>query len=74
MVTDPVSLKPFGMELEYFTCTEIYTKAIQACKVSEVPSSLNMCKIPKALRKNLILLPLATLKFLYSCIKMLIML
>lgn len=52
VVTDPVSLKSFGIELKYFTCTEIYTKAIQACKVSDGPNSLNMCKIPKALQKT----------------------
>lgn len=52
VVTDPVSLKSVGIGLKYFTCTEIYTKAIQACKVSDGPSSLNMCKIPKALWKT----------------------
>lgn len=28
------------------------TKAVQASKVSDGPSSLNMCKIPKALQKT----------------------
>lgn len=52
VVTDPDSVKSFGIELKYFKCREIYTKAVQACKVSDRLSSLNMCKIPKVLQKT----------------------
>lgn len=63
VVTDSVSLKPFGVGLKYFTCTEIYTKAVQACEESDGASLLKMCKISKAFWKILICL---SLKILYN--------